>query len=227
MSYEARSIAFLSEILYQPIQLRVDAVQSIHNALYKRPEIRYVNFQIAQDGIHLANPPETPGAVSVVSFLPDRIVVREELRNLTAEDYATRLVEVASVALPALGVTSSPAQQFVVRTLITPRHTADSRDFFARKIVSGPTENWTAFGRPLASLGMRLAFPQTDQHREVYNVRVETWNQDPRSLWLENLGSFPGPMEVENLPQLGVHLHATYAFLTGPVFQFVGSFDRP
>lgn len=227
MSYDPRTIAFLAELIYQPIQLRSDAAQSIHNALYKRPETRYLNFTIQQDGIHMTNVPESPGSVSMMTLLPDRIVLREELRNVTLEDYAARLVNVTSVVFQSLSVPVSLAQQFVIRSLITPRQVNDSREFLARRMIGGNPDVWGTLGRPLQSLGMRFTFPQTDRHKEIFNVRVESWPQDPRSLWIETVGSFTNPVPTENLPELANYLHTTYRFLTGPVTDFLASFDRP
>ena len=69
MSYDPRTIAFLAEVLYPPIQLSSDSVQSIYNTLYDQSEISYQSFQVAQDGIHLSNLAEAPGAVSMATFL--------------------------------------------------------------------------------------------------------------------------------------------------------------
>ena len=227
MSYDPRTIAFFAELIYQPIQLRSDTAQSIHNALYKRNETRYLNFSIAQDGIHLANVPESPGSVSMLTMLPDRIVVREELRNLTLEDFGTRLVNVASVVFQNLSIPVSLAQQFAVRSLVTPRHGTDSREFLARRMLGGSPEAWGNLGRPLQSLGLRFTLPQTEKSREIFNIRIESWPQDPRSIWLETIGSFTNPTAAENLPEVGNYLHATYKFQAGPVVTFVESFDRP
>lgn len=226
MSYDPRTIAFLAEVIYPPIQLRADVVQTIHNNLYRRAEVSYQNFTVAQDGIHLSNLPQSPGSVSQATFLPDRLVLREELRATTVEDFAMRLVNVASVAFQTLGITQSIAQQFVVRSLITPRHATDSRDFLARCLMSVPEDRWAVLGRPIQSLGLRFTFPQTGKNKEVYNLRVETWNQDPRSLWLENVGSFTTPTPTENVPELSTFLYATYRFVTGPVGEFLSRFDQ-
>ena len=226
MSYEPRTIAFLSELLYPPMQLRSDVVQGIHNNLFRQPEISYQNFTVAQDGIHLANVPVSPGAVSSVTFLPDRMIVREELRGTTVEDFATRLVNVASLAFRALGVQQTLAQQFVVRSLITPTHWQSATEFMARRVLATNDTAWNDLGRPIQSIGMRLMFPQHDQKREVFNLRVETWHQDPRSLWIENIGSFTTPTQTENLPDLSTYLYSTYKFVTSQVCPFLASFDR-
>jgi len=227
MSYDPRSIAFAAEILYPPQQLRADLLQSVHNTLYRQPAIGYQNFQVAPDGIHLTNVPQAPGQISSASFTWDRLVLREELRGLTVEDFATRVVNVVSTAFPTLGVTASLAQQFVVRSLIAPRSFRDGREFLSKRLIAPGTEAWQAFGRPLQSLGIRLVFPPHENARETYHVRVETWPQDARSIWIENTGSFASPITVGDAPQLANHLYATYRFLTGQIGDFLATLDTP
>ncbi len=226
MSYDPRSIAFLAEVLYPPISLQAEKVQQIHNSLYGKREVSYQNFQVAQDGIHLTNPPTSPGAVSAVTFLPDRMVVREELRSTTVEDFATRLVNVASVCFRNLGIQTSLAQQFAVRSLITPRRFDTSTQMLAQGMLGGGDEALKAFGRPIGAAGMRFTFPQVEGHPEMFNLRLETWTQDPRSVWIENTGSFPVPTTTENLPVLSNHLFATYRFLTQKACAFLACFDE-
>jgi len=225
MSYDPRTIAYLAEIIYQPMELKAEKVQSIHNTLYNEAEIRYQNFQVAPDGIHLSNVPERPGAVSSVSFTPDRMVIREELSATTLEDFAARVVSVSSIGFKTLGVQLSLAQQFAVRSLITPRSVKDSREFLARRVIAAPEESWGVLGRPMQTVGLSFMFPQTETDNHMFRVRIETWNQDPRSLWIENVGSFTQPIPIERAPDLGNFIHSTYQFVTGPVARFLSQFD--
>ena len=227
MSYDPRTIAFMAEILYPPIQLATDVLQGIHNKLFQQPEIAYQNFQVAPDGVHLTNLPESPGATSAVTFLPDRFVIREELRATTLEDFVTRMVNVTGISLQELGIEASVGQQFVVRSLVTPRHVTDSREFMTQRMLGGPVENWQKLGRPMDSLGVRFTFPQHEDQSELFNVRIETWNQDPRSIWIENVGTFTPPVPAAEVPSLSAHMSSTYRFVTGPVCDFVSSFDTP
>ncbi|MFK7740001.1 MAG: hypothetical protein AB8H80_06720 [Planctomycetota bacterium] len=230
MSYDPRTIAFGAEILYPPQQLRADLVQNVHNALYKQPQLGYQNFQVAQDGIHLSNLPQTPGQISTASFLFDRLVIREELRGVTIEDFATRAVNVATTALQTLGIQASVAQQFVVRSLVAPRHFQDGRTFLAERLVppiaagAAPT-----FERPLHSLGVRLVFPAGTEPNQQQNfqVRIETWPQDARSVWIENAASYTTPLTIADMPRVADQLAATYQHMTGPVCSFLAGLDTP
>jgi hypothetical protein len=227
MSYDPRSIAFLAELLYPPQQLRADLVQSIHNSLYRQPAIGYQNFQVAPDGIHLTNLPQAPGQVSSATFTWDRLILREELRGTTVDDFATRVVNVATIGFQTLGITATLAQQFIVRSLVAPRHFRDGRDFLSQRLIAPGTDAWQTFGRPLQSLGVRFVFPPTEPGRESFQVRIETWPQDQRSLWLENTGSFAASIPTSEAPQLASLLDTTYRYLTGPVCSFLAGLDTP
>jgi hypothetical protein len=227
MNYDPRTIAFAAEILHPPQHLRADLVQSVHNALWHKPAIGYQNFQIAPDGIHLTNVPQVPGQVSSATFTWDRLVLREELRGTTPEDFASRVVEVVNIAYGALGIGASVAQQFTVRSLVAPRHYRDGREFLSRKLVAPGADAWQAFDRPLHSLGVRFVLPPPAGAVETYHVRVETWPQDQRSIWLENTGSFPTPTPIGEAARFAEQLDATYRFLCGPVCGFLATLDTP
>ncbi len=227
MSYDPRTIAFAAEVLYPPQQLRADLVQSIHNTLYKQPAFGYQNFQLAQDGIHLSNLPQVPGQISLLTFAWDRLILREELRGTSVEDFATRLVNVTTTAFQTLGIQASLAQQFVVRSLVAPRHFRDGREFLGSRLLAPGAGGLQALGRPLQSLGTRMVFPPQAGGRDTYQVRIETWPQDARSVWIENTGSFAAPVAAADAPQLANHLYSTYRFLAGPVCDFLSNLDTP
>jgi hypothetical protein len=226
-NYEPRTIAFGAEILHPPLQLRADMVQRIHNELFQRPELAYQNFQIAQDGIHLTNLATSPGQISSVTFLPDRMVFREELRGTTIEDFATRVVNAAGVGFRMLGIPQTLGQQYWARSLVAPQHVRDSRTFVAERMLGGGAAALAPFGRPLHSAGIRLSFPSSQPTEPALNLRIEPWVQEPRSLWLEVVGQFGLPLTVERLPEVGAALYTTYRFLSGPALDYVAGFDTP
>jgi hypothetical protein len=225
MSYDPRTIAFVAEILFPPLQLRAELVQGVHNALFRQPALSYQSFQVAPDGIHLTNLAQTPGQVSAASFLPDRLVLREELRGVTIEDFATRTVNVAQLAFQTLGIGATLARQLCVRSLVTPRNRRDGREVLAGRMLADGNQALGGFGRPIQGLGLRLVFPPTPAAQEAHQVRIETWPHDPRSLWLENTTTWQRPIVASELPKLAEELYGTYQFLTGPVASFLASYD--
>lgn len=225
MSYDPRTIAFVAEILFPPMQLRAEQVQGVHNALFRQPALCYQSFQVAPDGIHLSNLAQTPGQVSVASFLPDRLVLREELRGVTIEDFATRVVNVTQLAFQSLGIPATLARQLCVRSLVTPRNRRDGRELLAGRMLVDGNTTLASFQRPIQGMGLRLVFPPTPGATDAHQVRIETWPHDPRSLWLENTTTWQRPIAGGELPKLAEELYGTYQFLTGPVANFLASYD--
>ena len=74
---------------------------------------------------------------------------------------------------------------------------------------------------------MRLVFPPAPGGHETFHLRIETWPQDQRSVWIENTGSFAAPIAAADAPRLANLLDATYRFVTGPVCNFLASLDTP
>ncbi len=225
MSYDPRTIAFAAEILHPPGQVRADLVQGVHHALFRQPALGYQSFQVQPDGIHLTNLPQAPGQVSSLSFLPDRLTLREELRSGTVEEFATRVVNVARAAFSALAIPASIAQLFTVRSLFSPKHVRDSRELLSQRMLAQGAA-LSHFGRPLQGLGLRLSLPPHGDDRAMHQVRIESYPQDPRSVWVEVASTFPQPLAQQELPTMADRLYAAYAFLTGPVAAFVAAHDR-
>ncbi|MCK5944455.1 MAG: hypothetical protein KAI24_20875, partial [Planctomycetes bacterium] len=195
--------------------------------LYQQPQLGYQNFQVAPDGIHLSNLPQAPGQVSIASFRFDRLILREEMRGSTVEDFATRAVNVTTTAFRTLGIPTSVMQQFVVRSLVAPRHFQDGREFLSRRLMPSVADGGGAFGHPMASLGVRYVFPPQDQSQETFQVRIETWPQDQRSIWIENSSSYAVPLAVADMPRVADQLAATYQHVIGPVCSFLSKLDTP
>ncbi len=129
-----------------------------------------------------------------------------------------------TTAFTALSIPVSVAQQFCIRSLISTRQKVDSREFLARRVLENG-EALAGFGRPLQSLGLRLFFPPTEADRATYQVRIENWPLEPRSLWVEVVGSFGNAVAAGDLPKVAEQLYATYGFLTNQVGSFLAAHD--
>ena len=64
-------------------------------------------------------------------------------------------------------------------------------------------------------------------HEETvaFNLRIESFAQDPRSLFLENQGSFGPTVGPQGLDALTSNIRATYEFLIEKAVAFLGPFD--
>jgi hypothetical protein len=227
MTYDIRTIALLTEIIYPPRDLQAALIQGVHNRLYSHARFSYQNFGVTNEGILLSNPPTQPGAVSSVNFLPDRMQLREELTSTDLEQYRERLTTVLGAACERLGLQATGATQCVVRSLVNPRHFRDSRDFIGRRMCRFDSRSMSSLGRPAGALGLRLLFPQTTDNSNYFALRLESFNQDPRSLFVENVGTFTQTQLPGGIDIISDWMQQTYEFVSGATCEFIARFDSP
>lgn len=224
MNYQQRTIAYLCELHHPPLALDPRPIQRMHNEMYEAGDPPWSSFAVTPAGPILSNPSPKPGAASLVAFLADRIQLREELSGLTCEDFALRVRQIAEQAASRRGIPMFTAQQVTIRCLINPRAYRDSRSFL-REGMFGFTHQTDALGRTPQLYGLRLAFPPDAHSPDSYVLRIESFNRDPRSLFLENQGNFGPMISGASLPVVEENVRATYAFLRERAIPFVERFD--
>ena len=111
-----------------------------------------------------------------------------------------------------------------VRTLINPRHFPDSREFVKAGMFGFGSE-MGEFGREPQLYGMRLVFPPTPGDPNAHALRIESFNSDPRSVFVENQATF-GPTVLQNgLAPVEGNIHAAYQFVVERALKFLAHFD--
>jgi len=223
MEYDPRSIAFLCDLAHAPKGADVRGVQKLHDAMFATGSPAYSSFAVTPMGPVLSNPQTRPGAVSQVTFLSGGLQFREELGGQTHETFAGRVRSIAAEAGARLGIECFLAQQVTIRSLINPRSYRDSREFL-RDAMFRFGDEFDAFGRQPRLFGLRLGFLPEPDEPNAFALRIESYNPDPRSLFLENQGSFGGAAAT-GLDEIERRVVATYRFLEERVLPFVARFD--
>ena len=203
MNYPMRSIAFVTELIHPPKRHDAAALQRLHSVAFADGECRYQNFQMLPVGAQMSNPPGRAQSVSTCTLLADRVQVREEMTGIGREEYEARLERMARYAMLNLDIQAFVVQQYVVRALINSRYYVDSREFVARALLNMETESFASLDRTANILGIRFVLGTGDAKQGVYNVRVESFAQDHRSIFIENVATF---RTWENLARRSIDL---------------------
>lgn len=226
MIYTPRTIALVCELYHPPQQPDPAPIQRFHNAMFESGDPFYSSFSVTPAGAVLSNPVSQPGANSYAAFLPDRFQFREELSGLTHDGFAARVKRVSQDVSKLCGIQSFIAEQVTVRTLVNPRNFKDSRDYLKQGMF-GFDDEVQSFEREPQLYGLRLVFPPAEGQTCAYSLRIESYNNDPRSLFIENQGSF-GPILVEQgLDSVEQNIVDTYEFVVKNSLRFVSCFDAP
>jgi hypothetical protein len=225
MAYPTRTIALLCELLHPPIAPDPRPIQRLHNEMFEGGQPAYAGFQVSPIGPVLSNPMATPGAVSQVAFLADRIQFREERGTLTHEAFAARVREIAERAAPLRNISTLAAQQVILQSLVNPRTQTDTREFLKERVF-GFGDELKTLGRSSQLVGLRLGFGQESGDESAFGLRIESYTADPRSLYIEVQGTFGPATPASGLEALEGNVVKTYDFLAGRVLPFISSFDR-
>jgi hypothetical protein len=224
MSYTPRTIAFICELLHPPVNPDPGPIQKLHNEMFQSGQPAYSSFSVTPKGAELSNPVPTPGAVSTASFLADRMVFREEFGSLTHEGFASRVTRIIETVCELRKIQVITAQQVVVRSLVNPKNFKDSRAFL-KSGMFGFDEETDIFGREPQLYGINLAFPPSPENPQAFALRVESFNNDPRSLFVENRGTFGPTVLTRGVDAVAQNIEATYGFLVQRALRFIASFD--
>lgn len=225
MDYPLRSIAFLAELIFPPRAHRAEDLQKIHAAAFTDPKCQYQNFALVPGGATLSNPQATANVISAASFLADRLQIREEMSGISREDFQGRVESLAGHAMSVLRVEQFIIQNYVVRSLVNARNFVDSREFMSRSLLNMEDEDFACLERTPQIVGVRMVFPQTEEHPGMFNIRVESYAAEPRSLFVENVGVFRSMITSNNLHEVTSHFDSTYEYVDGNLVNFIAQFD--
>ncbi|MEM7230543.1 MAG: hypothetical protein AAF517_00120, partial [Planctomycetota bacterium] len=87
-------------------------------------------------------------------------------------------------------------------------------------------EDLGGFGRPTNVFGFRLVSPATREEPSGFNIRVESYTREPRSLYLENVGTFKTPVQSSQLELLEKNILTTSDYLADKIIPFLSMYDR-
>jgi len=225
MDYDLRTIAYVAEMLHPPKQHQAPDLQKVHGATISDPKCGYQNFQVIPGGASLFNPPTQAAMVSAVHFLPDRVQIREEMTGISREEFQDRIERIAAYAFQHLGIEQIALQNFVVRSLVNSRVYHDSKEFMSRSMLNMEDDDFGCLEREPQIVGLRLFFPQTNESRGAFNIRIESYVQEPRSLFVENIGIFRSFVNGANLNELTSNFFSTYDYLDSNIVDFIAQFD--
>ncbi len=224
MKYTPRTIAFLCDLIHPPMTPDPRPIQRLHNAQFEGGDPAYKSYNVTAEGALLSNPVSAPSANSSVAFLGDRIRFREELSGLTVESFAERVRTICEAVIPLVPIQLFTAQQVTVRTLVNPRNFPDSRAFIKAGMFGFDGEVGE-FGREPQLYGMRMVFPPSPEDPSAHALRIESFNSDPRSVFVENQATF-GPTVLQNgLQPLEQNVHSAYQFVVERALKFLSLFD--
>jgi len=224
MFSEPSTISLLCECVHLPTKYTIEQVREVYNKVCNTSG--YENFIRTSTGARIEKQGPGGGGFSRLTFAGDRLQFAEDHMGTTAEQFGKKVRTVLGEALPELGISAILVQQVTVRAVCAPNAFTSAAEFLASSIFRVPQDDLQEFERPASLHGFRLAFPATREQPEAFNVRVESYLRDPRSLYIENVGTFKAPIPSGNLEKIEHQIGATSEFIAAKIIPFLAQYDR-
>jgi hypothetical protein len=220
---EPRTINYLTEFIHLPVTHSSERLRRLYNNLCRSSG--YENFIRTSDGARVESSRVEGSGVSAITFRRDRIQMVEE-NGVALEQFGDKIDAVARAAMETLSIPLFLAQQSTVRAISSPNAFKSSGEYLATGVFKVAPPDVEALGRPTSLVGFRMLFPATKDRPQKFNVRVETYFKDPRSLYIENIATFQAPVQSTGLDVLRQNVEAAAEFVAVNVCQFLNQYDR-
>ncbi len=232
MLSDPRSISYVLECIHAPSRLDQAQLKQLYARTSEDPKLAYGNFNSGPMGARMLTvhgPASFPNAQShsVFAVLPDRFQLTEEWPTIGIEDFVEKARAAADLVLEVLPVSRFVAIQCVVRSLASVSGVDDCRAWLTENFQGPAAGESAVFGRDPSLYGLRLGFGPSMSDPTTHNVRVESFNGDLRSLFLEDAGIVSlKEEEGDQLETLENAVRGVYDFLTGPIFDWLNERSR-
>jgi ATP-dependent Clp protease ATP-binding subunit ClpB len=187
--------------------LLLDEVEKAH------PDVFNILLQLLDDGRL------TDGQGRTVDFRNTIVVM--------TSNFGKKLDALLAISVERLGLPILVAQRHVVRSLITTRNYADSRDFLGSVVCKISHDSLSVFERPAGLFGLRMVFPQRNQEEPQHELRMESFNQDQRCVFIEDVATFAQGVLPADLSPVAQNMRQTYGFVREKALAFLAAHDHP
>ncbi|HNS00735.1 MAG TPA: hypothetical protein PKX48_15675 [Planctomycetota bacterium] len=225
MLSEPRTNALLIELLHLPMQHSPSRLRSLYQDLCTQCD--FENFIRRPNGAVIERPASEEAGLARLTFSSDRIHFIEEGGLVTLNSFCQRLEAILARSMDVLGIPFFLMELCTVRMVTTPGHFDSASDFIGARLLSFGAAELAQLGRPTKVFGLVLSVPPGQDLRDSYSLRIEVFARDPKSLYLENVGTFRTPINRADIAAASSAMRATDTFVTERLCPFLSRFDAP
>ncbi|MCK5861617.1 MAG: hypothetical protein KAH38_03965 [Candidatus Hydrogenedentes bacterium] len=224
MQAEDRVIHFCVELIHSPAPVKRQVLQKLYFDLSQT--------RASYDSIDMANLAQARfhsrrgKSQSLLIFLPDRVLIVEEWSDMPLSDFEEKVRVVAPVVMQARGVNQVIVHSATIRSTFALTNYTDARVFLLDNACSLEGRISPHFKRPIATGGLRLVFPETNEYPGNLHVNIETFRHSANEIFVETKAIFGRqPVTMPEMDLIIANLRKTRAFISESVFPFLQQFD--
>ncbi|HDP34591.1 MAG TPA: hypothetical protein ENN29_05720 [Candidatus Hydrogenedentes bacterium] len=226
MQAEDRVIHFSVELIHPPAPVKRQALQKLYFDLSQTRAV-YDNIDMA-DLMQARFYSRRGKAQSLLVFLPDRVLMVEEWSDIPLSDFEEKIRIAVPVVMKNRGANQVIIHSATIRSTFALTHYDDARVFLLDNACSLQGRIAPHFNRPIATGGLKLVFPETNEHPGNLHVNIESFRHSANEMFVEVKAIFGRqPVTTPDVEPIIANLRQTRAFITDRVFPFLQQFDCP
>jgi len=222
----ARDYGYVVQLEYPPASYTSNALrQLVHEltAAFNFTGVQYSNDK--QDDVILSAPIDQSHEIYRAGFSRTSIMLEKGLiQGGSAEVFSRSVEDVVGKAVKALHLQGF-AQRVVIRVLVNPKGTNDSREFIGNRICRFERKHLECFNRPIHAVGLRCFFPPGNENEPEYDIKIETLLRDVSTIFIENTASFPKIIAADDVKSVVANIATTRNFIYNQVFTFLEQYN--
>ena len=221
-----RSQTFIIELLNPPMKHSIEKT----NELFSKLKSYYANCNRPAEGVtefsSIANKSTNETKKCIIKG--DRIIIINDFTNSSVESFWDESDLILREIVGFLQIPLFFFRNYIVRLIANPLNEADSRIFLGNMVCGLDEAKLAPFKRPIHGIGMRFVFPAIKQIPNEFNVRVESFLQNTKHIFIENQARFLNPLQIQDnhFEMLKKELLETYNFLKENVADFLMQYNK-
>lgn len=205
-------LAFITELAFPPMEFEQRVLKELY--LDTSSAHNFTEFKILNGGAVLSL-----GERRQFNILRDRVIIKDDLTDLTFDAYTRMAVDLCDRAKARTGIPIYLTQSVVIRLLSPIDGEGPAAKDLLEAFIKVEPEALKEFGRPLSGVGLRFVFPPIPQDPSEFQVRLEPYFRDPKMMFLENVARFLHP--CQDGAGLAAVLNRADGFLKTQVAEFL------
>lgn len=224
MDVSTRLYSLAVEAVFMPAQLDEKKCREIFGRISESHSI--ATYQSLSDGSVLMSSKDEKTNLARYRISRDRLGISYEFCAQSLNYYQAMADDFLKVFISVTGNALFLMHSVIIRKLVNIKGVEDGRAFLIGKVASMKDENFRPFGRPLHAFGTRLFFPPLQEDPAAFEVKIESWMEDYRTLFLECAGVYSVPVDLKiNSAGISADVVRTDGFMDKNAIGFLSQFS--
>jgi len=224
LDISTRLLSVITELVFIPAHIEEKKFREIFDKVSEGHFIR--SYMLLPDStIQMSGAKEERSDQVLYRIMKDRLFISYENCTSSLAYYYGLIRDLIEIFIKITGVPLFLMNSVTLRKLINIKGVNDSRDFLIKKVFKLNEENFKIFNRPIHMMGGHIFFPPIAENTTSHELRIESFMEDYKTLFVEAKSNFPQPIEPKSgADTISKNLNITDEFINNNAISFLTQF---